>query len=254
KDEAVGAALHHSRPNRILPQSGHESVLVSSPPSFPSFRTFYDALPLTLSVGHSTKAHPLPSPPSLALATAIHSSAKPIQKSLMADGRNKDSKPSSDETGSAEPRMDDSGGTRRPYYECTFCKRGFSNAQALGGHMNLHRKHRTRERQSPATPSVMERTEDDYAGNNSAFCPHPYESFRGYTYFPSSSLSYNGSDVRMGTDNGLQAPYEMSLFGGELRMGSSTHVDGPVAVTGEGRRQEVEDAELDLELRLGHQP
>ncbi|MED6217255.1 hypothetical protein PIB30_016068 [Stylosanthes scabra] len=25
-------------------------------------------------------------------------------------------------------------------YECNFCKRGFSNAQALGGHMNLHRK------------------------------------------------------------------------------------------------------------------
>uniref|UniRef100_A0A0D9WXZ8 C2H2-type domain-containing protein n=1 Tax=Leersia perrieri TaxID=77586 RepID=A0A0D9WXZ8_9ORYZ len=28
------------------------------------------------------------------------------------------------------------------YYECTFCKRGFTNAQALGGHMNIHRKDR----------------------------------------------------------------------------------------------------------------
>ncbi|KAL1804016.1 hypothetical protein DCAR_0935705 [Daucus carota subsp. sativus] len=26
------------------------------------------------------------------------------------------------------------------FYECTFCKRGFTNAQALGGHMNIHRK------------------------------------------------------------------------------------------------------------------
>ncbi|KAK9279700.1 hypothetical protein L1049_013380 [Liquidambar formosana] len=25
-------------------------------------------------------------------------------------------------------------------YDCTFCKRGFTNAQALGGHMNMHRK------------------------------------------------------------------------------------------------------------------
>ncbi|KAE8711439.1 Plastid transcriptionally active 16 [Hibiscus syriacus] len=25
-------------------------------------------------------------------------------------------------------------------YDCTFCKRGFSNAQALGGHMNIHRR------------------------------------------------------------------------------------------------------------------
>ncbi|KAK8950605.1 Transcriptional regulator TAC1 [Platanthera guangdongensis] len=27
-------------------------------------------------------------------------------------------------------------------YDCSFCKRGFSNAQALGGHMNIHRKDR----------------------------------------------------------------------------------------------------------------
>ncbi|XP_024013322.1 transcriptional regulator TAC1 [Eutrema salsugineum] len=31
--------------------------------------------------------------------------------------------------------------TRR-MYECTFCKRGFTNAQALGGHMNIHRRDR----------------------------------------------------------------------------------------------------------------
>ncbi|CAA0842847.1 C2H2 and C2HC zinc fingers superfamily protein [Striga hermonthica] len=29
-------------------------------------------------------------------------------------------------------------------YGCTFCKRKFSNAQALGGHMNVHRKDRAR--------------------------------------------------------------------------------------------------------------
>ncbi|KAL8094156.1 hypothetical protein AgCh_035866 [Apium graveolens] len=29
-------------------------------------------------------------------------------------------------------------------YKCTFCGRGFSNAQALGGHMNIHRRDRAR--------------------------------------------------------------------------------------------------------------
>ncbi|KAM0906600.1 hypothetical protein ACQ4PT_016259 [Festuca glaucescens] len=29
------------------------------------------------------------------------------------------------------------------YHECSFCKRGFTNAQALGGHMNIHRKERS---------------------------------------------------------------------------------------------------------------
>lgn len=32
-------------------------------------------------------------------------------------------------------------------YSCSFCKRGFSNAQALGGHMNIHRKDRARLRE-----------------------------------------------------------------------------------------------------------
>ena len=37
---------------------------------------------------------------------------------------------------------EDTGGARRAPYECSFCKRGFNNAQALGGHMNIHRKDR----------------------------------------------------------------------------------------------------------------
>ncbi|ESQ45102.1 hypothetical protein EUTSA_v10010804mg [Eutrema salsugineum] len=37
-------------------------------------------------------------------------------------------------------------GQARPYI-CDFCERGFSNAQALGGHMNIHRKDRAKLRQ-----------------------------------------------------------------------------------------------------------
>ncbi|OIW18903.1 hypothetical protein TanjilG_25346 [Lupinus angustifolius] len=33
-------------------------------------------------------------------------------------------------------------------FTCAFCKRGFSNAQALGGHMNIHRRDRAKLRQS----------------------------------------------------------------------------------------------------------
>ncbi|KAM0046972.1 putative transcription factor C2H2 family [Helianthus debilis subsp. tardiflorus] len=33
-------------------------------------------------------------------------------------------------------------------YTCAFCNRGFSNAQALGGHMNVHRKDRARLQES----------------------------------------------------------------------------------------------------------
>ncbi|XP_040999724.1 transcriptional regulator SUPERMAN-like [Juglans microcarpa x Juglans regia] len=34
-------------------------------------------------------------------------------------------------------------------YTCSFCKREFKSAQALGGHMNVHRRDRARLRQSP---------------------------------------------------------------------------------------------------------
>ncbi|KAI3678272.1 hypothetical protein L6452_37559 [Arctium lappa] len=37
-------------------------------------------------------------------------------------------------------------------YECTFCKRGFTNAQALGGHMNIHRKHKAKLKESSFSP------------------------------------------------------------------------------------------------------
>nr|GMD80293.1 transcriptional regulator TAC1-like [Ipomoea batatas] len=47
----------------------------------------------------------------------------------------------SDDTSSedSDHQPEDNVGVGRSY-ECAFCKRGFTNAQALGGHMNIHRK------------------------------------------------------------------------------------------------------------------
>ncbi|XP_076936819.1 uncharacterized protein LOC143604127 [Bidens hawaiensis] len=33
-------------------------------------------------------------------------------------------------------------------YQCHYCKRGFTNAQALGGHMNIHRKDKNKPKHS----------------------------------------------------------------------------------------------------------
>ncbi|GER50567.1 zinc-finger protein 10 [Striga asiatica] len=37
-------------------------------------------------------------------------------------------------------------------YSCTFCRREFRSAQALGGHMNVHRRDRARLKQQPDPP------------------------------------------------------------------------------------------------------
>lgn len=42
-----------------------------------------------------------------------------------------------------QPEQEHSFGVGR-LYECVFCRRGFNTAQALGGHMNIHRKDRAR--------------------------------------------------------------------------------------------------------------
>ncbi|KAG6487887.1 hypothetical protein ZIOFF_056625 [Zingiber officinale] len=73
----------------------------------------------------------------------------------------------------------DAGTRPHPYYGCTFCKRGFSNAQALGGHMNIHRKDRAKAvaPPPPAVPSSPERGVDQgyyygcYGDGQSAYSP-----------------------------------------------------------------------------------
>lgn len=43
---------------------------------------------------------------------------------------------------------DDQAGPGQVKYSCSFCQRGFSNARALGGHMNIHRRDRAKLKQS----------------------------------------------------------------------------------------------------------
>ncbi|KAL8539089.1 hypothetical protein ACS0TY_000905 [Phlomoides rotata] len=47
------------------------------------------------------------------------------------------------------------------FYTCTFCRREFRSAQALGGHMNVHRRDRARLKQSspPQTREILHHQE-----------------------------------------------------------------------------------------------
>ncbi|CAA6655478.1 unnamed protein product [Spirodela intermedia] len=103
-----------------------------------------------------------------------------------------------------------------------FCKRGFSSAQALGGHMNVHRRDRTRIRRPPGDPPATE----------------PSRSSAKFSPTPPSPPPANRRR-------------ELSLLGGYLQLGLPTQED-------DGRQRRRPEDEpgggLDLELRLGHEP
>uniref|UniRef100_A0A1D1YC70 Transcriptional regulator TAC1 n=1 Tax=Anthurium amnicola TaxID=1678845 RepID=A0A1D1YC70_9ARAE len=188
------------------------------------------------------------------------------------------SKASSEEIDSPEQVNDDDdddAGTGRPY-ECMFCRRGFSTAQALGGHMNIHRRDRARIRQPPPPAPDKPEEEPDVLHHGAGY-PHPYSpyraphppltgSLRNYALsFPSAGSSSSSATAVLGAEASLpvedgggvrvwQRRRELSLFGGDLHLGLGLHVDARPPHDQYRRGSNEEDTGLDLELRLGHVP
>lgn len=160
---------------------------------------------------------------------------------------------------------DDTTGSGRSY-ECVFCKRGFTTAQALGGHMNIHRKDRgsnkTKQSFPPSSsssklvdadirfysaniPSHLAgrnhinyySTEVDIANNyyhhDQAYFPAPTRGIR------SSSHAENQSDDLFGHD---WEQRNLSLCAKQNQLCVPEIKDNN------------EEGGLDLELRLGHHP
>nr|GLL43603.1 transcriptional regulator SUPERMAN-like [Ipomoea trifida] len=155
----------------------------------------------------------------------------------------------------SDHRPEDNVGVGRSY-ECAFCKRGFTNAQALGGHMNIHRKdklkaakqnnisHHQQQQSPPRKPNYDQQYSDTRAGWATAQLSYQFN------YSPPSNPSYQQVYYHhtrmygdfMGANNDLS-----------LRVGPSNVEDDE----DEGRKEESDDDEeettdeVDLELRLG---
>ncbi|KAF3638402.1 Transcriptional regulator TAC1 [Capsicum annuum] len=129
-------------------------------------------------------------------------------------------------------------------YECVFCKRGFNTAQALGGHMNIHRKDRIR---------INRPNQNQNNGRYHAAAAHV--NFR--TYFPAySSTSTTSPFLMNGPDSGSEDHNNtqqcLNLFGDDWRMSLSLQFGAHAVETMETNKGTGDD--LDLELRLGHDP
>ncbi|XP_047175222.1 transcriptional regulator SUPERMAN-like [Vigna umbellata] len=184
-----------------------------------------------------------------------------------------DSKTSSDEIDRSAEQNDDMGTGRS--YECVFCKRGFTTAQALGGHMNIHRKDRAN-RAKPSTSTKLDDT-NTYADLGLYSASNPSYLSRGtyystlpdsevdlnynyyhHLYFPShASAAKSPSHVQYSEVFCVENQRDPHLlFGQDWRQKGLTFYTNPLCVHGNKDKIEnnTEEDDLDLELRLGHHP
>ncbi|KAL9237164.1 hypothetical protein vseg_011748 [Gypsophila vaccaria] len=178
-------------------------------------------------------------------------------------------------------------------YECTYCKRGFTNAQALGGHMNIHRKDKAKSKKREnnysyiSSPSFIYKNNKglpfssynnsnyNYNYNNPSIVPQrsitygaidPYKS----PYYPfalanpnysSQKSIYSGKnnnhDLLSGGNNNWVGMHEENLgMDLSLRMGSSSSSMGinHLHQGDEYKKDDHKCGAIDLELRLGYDP
>ncbi|XP_060189120.1 probable transcriptional regulator RABBIT EARS [Lycium barbarum] len=157
------------------------------------------------------------------------------------------------------------GGVGR-FYECVFCKQGFNTAQALGGHMNIHRKDKASKKKPSTTHTLLSSSnkpdiQNSLSGSNLRCYNNVAEAQSSYVpYFPSSAstststngefcLNHNRSSSRIDHHN-RQC---LNLIGEDWGMNLSLQF-GEAAHVIETMEKKSQEDDLDLELRLGHYP
>ncbi|CAN4116057.1 unnamed protein product [Withania somnifera] len=147
------------------------------------------------------------------------------------------------------------------FYKCSFCKKGFSNAQALGGHMNIHRKDRAKLREisidnseKPVSPSldISISSKNDllqqevFSDDTSSHSKRPCVTLEEQHHHPISKEKDENHEVIIGGDL-LQLPLFVDS--------PSNDVINCVETQERNKGMQLSvDSELDLELRLGPEP
>ncbi|XP_071728897.1 uncharacterized protein [Rutidosis leptorrhynchoides] len=140
-------------------------------------------------------------------------------------------------------------------YECTFCKRGFTNAQALGGHMNIHRKDKAKAKAKDKQQNNLTTTSNSFKliSNQEAHYLDTRIGDHGSYQFAPSNPNFPWSLAGAQFDN--HRTHEKEHFRDNLNLGIGTSEMGNnnIGSTMVGQEDWFEN-EVDLELRLGHYP
>ncbi|XP_018490394.1 transcriptional regulator TAC1-like [Raphanus sativus] len=126
-------------------------------------------------------------------------------------------------------------------YICSFCVRGFSNAQALGGHMNIHRRDRANLRQK-----LMEDNKDDVVAENESSGDVSLDlNEKQQQEALACDDDENDQDADKDTCPGKKIVFRVQKSKLDI------NDDGKVSIDGSSSSQHLENENLDLELRLG---
>ncbi|KAL2530784.1 transcriptional regulator SUPERMAN-like [Forsythia ovata] len=158
---------------------------------------------------------------------------------------------------------DDNTGVGRSY-ECNFCKRGFTNAQALGGHMNIHRKDKAKAKQKTQEGSSIKNkySNEDYLDSrffptvpssdhhhqtNNYLVPH----VNYQVYLPSANPNL-ANDLHQNNMAAIWRQQRFNLLEDNKDANLSLRIGPPPSINQKG--DGGNENEVDLELRLGHDP
>lgn len=145
-------------------------------------------------------------------------------------------------------------------YECIFCKRGFTTAQALGGHMNIHRK----ERANKTKPGFVSPS----SSSNKVDCNNNYTDLGFFSQIPRHSTAPSLVDANNNCYNSYREVYFPPSISRSIRpevlfvenqdwrkRNLSLFSTNPLFFSEiKEKFEDNEDNGLDLELRLGHHP
>ncbi|KAI3474121.1 hypothetical protein Pfo_028909 [Paulownia fortunei] len=146
-------------------------------------------------------------------------------------------------------------------FRCTFCKRGFSNAQALGGHMNIHRKDRAKLKEFSCENLL---SLDITKSTDCEDSPPPNSSASEKLRLENQSSVDKAEDLDEGNHD-IHVPIVkenlirgLPLFAEAPSVNSGDHEEAagssPFHKHVEKRKVGLRYGELDLELRLGPEP
>ncbi|CAA3027625.1 transcriptional regulator TAC1-like [Olea europaea subsp. europaea] len=179
----------------------------------------------------------------------------------MVPGKHNNSQKSSEENCNQSKRVCEESPSVSRSYDCTFCKRGFTNAQALGGHMNIHRKDRAKNKKKNLEQSSMNSAEyfpavsSEDPQQKTIYYTGMGAEVRFQVYLPSSNPYTTNEINHLASSNpndlsSVWRPQRFTLHDDHLDANLSLRIGPAVVEDGQGRNEN----EVDLELRLGHDP